>query len=183
MLTQFTDSEGRPTLSDLNYSFPENVYSAGRLDYDSEGLLLLTDDNMLKTALLNPKSGHEKEYLVQVEGNPLDKDFERIRKGIVIEGKMTLPAKIKIIPAPDLPQRIPPVRFRKTVPDTWLSVILTEGRNREVRKLCAAAGFPVLRLVRIRIIEIRLENMQPGDVKELNSAEIRSLKYCNLTGG
>ena len=159
MLSQFTDTSGRQTLSDL-YNFPKDVYPVGRLDMDSEGLLLLTNDKSLTDYLLNPKSMHEKEYYVQVEGNPTKEALKQLRAGVIIEKKKTLPAKAKLIDEPGFPPRVPPIRVRKTIPTSWISLIITEGRNRQVRKMTAAIGFPTLRLVRVRIKNILLRNMQ-----------------------
>jgi 23S rRNA pseudouridine2457 synthase len=174
MLSQFSDSKRRETLKNL-YNFPENVYPVGRLDSDSEGLLLLTDDKSLTAFLLNPANNHKREYLVQVEGLPKEEELEPIRMGIIIQGIKTKPANAEIIPAPLLPARIPSVRFRKNVPESWLRIILKEGKNRQVRKMTAAIGFPTLRLVRVRIENISLDKMNPGDVKRLSDAEINQL--------
>jgi len=173
VLSQFTDKQGRKTLANL-YQFPVDVYSVGRLDNDSEGLLLLTNDKAVIDKLLNPKFKLEKEYFVQVESAPTDEALNMLRTGVVIENKKTLPAKVKELKnPPPFEERIPPVRFRKTVPTTWLSVVIVEGRNRQVRKMTAKAGYPTLRLVRVRLGGLRLENLKPGEVKEitLNSIE------------
>lgn len=175
VLSQFTDKEGRKTLKSL-YDFPIDVYPVGRLDMDSEGLLLLTSDKKLVNYLLNPKFRHEREYYVQVEGIPEEKDLEKLREGIYIENKKTLPAKVKKIIEPNFPERIPPIRFRKTIPSSWLSITICEGRNRQVRKMTAAIGYPTLRLVRIRIKNIKLGNLMPGAVRELTKEEIIKLK-------
>ncbi len=175
VLSQFTDKEGRKTLSDL-YNFPKNVYPVGRLDMDSEGLLLLTDDKTLTDYLLNPLNSHEKEYFVQVEKIPAEKELDELRTGVITEGKKTLPAKVKIIDPPDLPARVPPVRERKNIPDCWLSVIITEGRNRQVRKMTAKIGHPALRLIRVRIKNLLLGNLKCSGVRELTSQEIEYLK-------
>lgn len=174
MLSQFTDPSGRPTLKQL-YGFSEDIYPVGRLDFDSEGLLLLTNDKSINSLLLSPVNKTEKEYLVQVEGIPDPDDLLPLYKGVLIEGRKTLPAEAKIISAPQLPVRVPPVRIRKTVPDSWLKIIISEGRNRQVRKMCAKTGFPVLRLVRIRIKNIVLGSMLPGEVKELSDKEVKGL--------
>ena len=175
VLTQFTDSENRPTLGSL-YKFPKDVYPVGRLDMDSEGLLLLTNDKMLTDYLLNPKHKHEREYHVQVEGIPAKDDLMQLADGILIEGKKTLPAKVKILAEPNFPPRIPPIRERKTIPTSWISLTLFEGRNRQVRKMTAAVGFPTLRLIRIRIKKILLGNLKPGEVRELSEKEIKLLR-------
>lgn len=174
VLSQFTDKEGRKTLKSL-YNFPKDVYPVGRLDMDSEGLLLLTNDKFLTNYLLNPQNKHEREYFVQVEGIPTLESLEKLRDGIEIEGKKTLPAKVKIIETPDFPPRIPPVRERKNIPTSWISLTLVEGRNRQVRKMTAAVGFPTLRLVRVRIKNILLGNLKFGEVRELTKTEIEGL--------
>ncbi len=175
VLTQFTDSENRPTLSSL-YNFPKNVYPVGRLDMDSEGLLLLTNDKQLTDYLLNPKNKHEREYFVQVEGIPTEEALWQLSLGVVIEGKKTLPAKAKLISDPNFPPRIPPIRERKTIPTSWISLTLIEGRNRQVRKMTAAVGFPTLRLVRVRIENLLLDDLKVGKVKEIVEKEIEALK-------
>lgn len=167
--------EGRKTLSSL-YSFPKDVYPVGRLDRDSEGLLILTNDKELTDFLLNPENKHEREYLVQVEGIPGQKDLSVLQKGLLIKGRVSLPAKAAYINEPDLPPRIPPIRERKNIPVSWLKIVLTEGRNRQVRKMTAAIGYPTLRLVRVRIKNILLRNLQPGEFRELTFEEIRLLK-------
>ncbi|MDP3582002.1 MAG: pseudouridine synthase [Ignavibacteria bacterium] len=175
VLTQFTDDENRPTLASL-YSFPKNVYPVGRLDMDSEGLLLLTNDKPLTDYLLNPKQKHEREYYAQVEGIPTKDALQKLCVGVVIEGKKTLPAKAKLIDDPNFPPRIPPIRERKNIPTSWISLALIEGRNRQVRKMTAAVGFPTLRLVRVRIENLFLGNLKVGEVKEISEKEIVDLK-------
>jgi 23S rRNA pseudouridine2457 synthase len=168
VLSQFTDKENRNTLAGL-YQFPKDVYPVGRLDMDSEGLLLLTNNNRLNNYLLNPKFRHEREYLVQVEGIPDSNDIKLLETGCIIEGKKTLPAKARLLPETLIvPERIPPIRERKNIPVSWLSLTLIEGRNRQVRKMTACAGHPTLRLIRIRIEDIYLNNLQPGEVKEID---------------
>lgn len=168
MLSQFSEvPEGTPTLKELGV-LPEDVYPVGRLDKDSEGLLLITNDTQLNHRLLNPKFEHEREYWVQVEGTPTKEALNKLENGVEIQGYKTKAAKTKILAAiPNLPERNPPIRFRKNVPDTWLSLSLHEGKNRQVRKMTAAVGFPTLRLVRVRIEGLKLGDMQPGDVREL----------------
>ncbi len=174
VLSLFIDKEGRKTLKNL-FHFPPNVYPVGRLDMDSEGLLILTDDKSLTNLLLNPAFRHRREYLIQVEGIPDKSDIEKLESGLVIKGRKTLPAEAEIIKDQILPPRIPPIRFRKNVADSWIKLILTEGRNRQVRKMTAAIGFPTLRLVRISIENITLDGMQPGEVRELSDEELRGL--------
>lgn len=175
VLSQFTDETGRRTLKDL-YNFPPNVYPVGRLDMDSEGLLLLTNDKSLTDYLLNPENRHEREYFVQVEGVPDEEKIKKLKSGIVIEGKKTLPAIVKLINDPCFDSRIPPIRERKTIPTAWLSIAIVEGRNRQVRKMTAAIGHPTLRLVRVRIKNVMLGNLKFGNVRELMSDEIKGLK-------
>ncbi|MCL6099735.1 MAG: pseudouridine synthase [Bacteroidetes bacterium] len=182
VLTQFTDKANRPTLGSL-FKFPNDacpsdrrVYPVGRLDRDSEGLLLLTNDKRLTEYLLNPKNKHEREYYVQVEGIPTEKDLERLRNGIELNDGKTLPAKVKLIDDPEFPLRVPPIRERKNIPTSWISLTLVEGRNRQVRRMTAAIGFPTLRLVRVRIKNILLGELQLGKVRELKQHEIESLK-------
>ena len=166
VLTQFTDSQGRPTLAD--YISMPGVYPAGRLDRDSEGLLLLTDDGRLAQRLTHPRKHTWKQYLVQVEGDPTDEDLAPLRQGIVLKDGPTLPARARLIEPPDLWPRQPPVRFRKSVPTRWISLEIREGRNRQVRRMTAAIGFPTLRLVRTRIGRYRLGRLQPGQWLQLS---------------
>lgn len=171
-LTQFHDKEGRPTLKDL-HRFPKGVYPVGRLDMDSEGLLLLTDDKKLTNFLLHPDNYHEKEYYVQVEGIATEEAIAPLNEGVLIEKKMTRPAIVKLIDEPPwLWQRKPPVRIRKTVPMSWISITLTEGRNRQVRKMTASVGHPTLRLFRYRIMSATVEDLKPGEVKKISRADI-----------
>lgn len=174
-LSQFTDPAGKKTLKDL-YNFPKGVYPVGRLDLDSEGLLLLTDDKTLTDYLLNPVNKHEREYYVQVEGIPSNKDLETLSTGIIISGKKTLPARATVLNDFSIEPRNPPIRIRKNVPDTWISITLYEGKNRQVRKMTASIGFPTLRLIRMRIKNIKLGILKPGEVRELTSMEIKNLK-------
>ncbi len=167
MLSQFSDKEGRKTLADL-YNFPKDVYPVGRLDLDSEGLLILTNDKKLTDYLLNPKQHHEKEYYVQVENIPNDTALNKLREGVVLENRITLPAKVQSIKPPNFPERIPPIRERKNIPTQWLSITITEGRNRQVRKMTAKIGHPTLRLVRVRIKNIFLDKLKPEEVRELS---------------
>ncbi len=161
-LTQFT-GEG-DTLA--NYVKVKGVYPAGRLDKDSEGLLLLTDDGRLQARIADPKFKLEKTYLVQVEGEPTEAALAQLRKGVTLNDGPTRPAKVVPIDPPDLWPRDPPVRYRKSVPDTWLSLTISEGRNRQVRRMTAAIGFPTLRLVRWQIGEWTLDGLSPGQWRE-----------------
>ena len=175
VLSQFSDKDGRKTLKDL-FSFPKNVYPVGRLDKDSEGLLLLTNDKSLTDYLLNPLNKHEREYLIQVEGEPSENDLRLFREGLVIGGIKTLKAKAIKIKTPDVWKRIPPIRERKNIPVSWLKVTLIEGRNRQVRKMTAKIGFPTLRLIRTGIKNILLDDLMPGKTRELSITEIEKLK-------
>lgn len=174
-LSQFTDKLGRKTLADFK-SLPPDVYPIGRLDMDSEGLLLLSNDKQLVDFLLNPNNVHEKEYLVQVEGNPDENELEKFRSGLMIEKKITMPAKIELSNPTNIPDRIPPIRNRINIPVCWLKVVITEGRNRQVRKMTAAIGHPTLRLIRIRIKNIILDEFNAGFVRKLSETEILNLK-------
>jgi len=175
VISQFTKEAGRKTLADV-YKFPKNIYPVGRLDMDSEGLLLLTDDRSLTEYLLNPDNKHEREYYAEVEGIPTEEELKRLESGVIFEGKMTLPAKAKILDNIKIEGREKPIRFRKNVPDCWISLTLMEGRNRQVRKMTAAIRHPTLRLIRVRIKNILLGNMKPGDVRILSDTEIKELK-------
>ena len=174
VLCQFTDAEGRPCLKD--YVPVPGVYASGRLDWDSEGLLLLTDDGPLIHALSSPKSKLAKTYRVQVEGVPDDSALSALRQGVVIEGKRTLPAGAERFPEGDaIPPRSVPIRVRKNIPASWLILRLVEGRNRQVRKMTAAVGHPTLRLIRHAIGPFTLEGLAPGTYRELEPAEVRLL--------
>ena len=163
VLSQFTDEKSpspRATLSDF-IDVPR-VYPAGRLDRDSEGLLVLTDDGRLQARIANPNHKTAKTYLAQVEGDPTEADLEPLRRGIALNDGPTRPASVRLIDPPSLWERVPPVRFRKSVPDRWIEITITEGRNRQVRRMTAAAGFPTLRLVRWRVGDWSLEGIAPG---------------------
>lgn len=167
VLPQFTDARSpspRPTLS--AYDLPKGVYAAGRLDRDSEGLLVLTDDGRLQARVASPRARTSKVYLVQVEGDPTDADLAPLRAGLMLNDGPTLSAGARLIETPGLWPRDPPVRVRKTVPDRWIEVTLTEGRNRQVRRMCAAIGFPCLRLVRWRVGDWTLDGLAPGEWRE-----------------
>lgn len=168
VLCQFTDRSvpPRPTLA--GFGLPKGVYAAGRLDHDSEGLLLLTDDGGLAHRLTDPRHKADKTYWVQVEGEPTEEALQRLRRGVDLNDGPTLPAGVVRMEPPALWTRNPPVRFRKTVADTWLSVTLREGRNRQVRRMTAAIGFPTLRLVRVAMGPYRLDALQPGQWRRVD---------------
>jgi len=177
MLTQFSREGDKPTLADVAFPFPRDVYPVGRLDADSEGLLLLTSDRTLNHRLLNPRFRHQRTYYVQVDGAVNEEACRQLSAGVTItvDGKRydTLPARAMPIAEPPLPPRNPPVRFRASIPTSWLAITLHEGKNRQVRKMTAAVGFPTLRLVRWAIESLTAEGLQPGDVRELTSHELR----------
>lgn len=155
------------------------VYPAGRLDHDSEGLLLLTDDGDLQHQLTDPKFQHPRTYWVQVEGSPSGDALRRLAEGVVIQGKRTLLAQARLLATEEgsaLPPRDPPIRFRKNIPTAWLELTLTEGRNRQVRRMTAAVGHPTLRLVRVAIGHLRLQGLKPGEWREINPDELKALK-------
>ena len=164
VLSQFTDEKGRATLSD--FITDSQVYPAGRLDYDSEGLLVLTSDNILKQKITQPNLGFSKTYFDQVEGSPKEEQLEPLKEGILLKDGMTLPAKYRLNQngwsPPNLWERNPPIRFRKTIPTTWLEITISEGRNRQVRRMMAEVGFPVLRLIRFRVGSWTLDGIDPG---------------------
>lgn len=176
MLSQFSREGDKQTLADLDFDFPTDVYPVGRLDADSEGLLLLTNDKQLNHRLLNPKFRHNRTYYVQVDGALTDEACRQLSEGVTIsvDGKpyRSLPATATIIDEPNLPERTPPIRYRAAIPTSWLSIALHEGKNRQVRKMTAAVGFPTLRLVRWSIENLTAEGMVPGQVRELNRSEL-----------
>ena len=169
VLSQFTDRGSptvRATLSD--FIAVKGVYPAGRLDRDSEGLLLLCDDGRLQARIADPRFKLPKTYLVQVEGDPQEPALDRLRQGVQLKDGMTLPAEVARIDAPDLWPRNPPIRERKSIPDSWLKLTIREGRNRQVRRMTAAAGFPTLRLVRWSIGDWTVDGIEPGSFAELS---------------
>ena len=178
MICQFTpENYGDVTLSDLGFDIPKDCYSVGRLDKDSEGLLLISNDNLLKTKFLNPQFNHHKTYLAQVEGAATNESIADLRKGveISIDGKKykTLPAAVEVLTdEPFLPPRNPPIRFRASIPTTWIKITITEGKNRQVRKMCAAVGFPVLRLVRHSLEDLELADLKNGKFSTFDKKSI-----------
>jgi 23S rRNA pseudouridine2457 synthase len=174
VLSQFTPEPGSQWRTLAEFDLPKGVYALGRLDADSEGLLLFSDEPGLNTQLLDPEHGHRREYWVQVERVPADEALRQLAAGVKIGDHQTQPCVVRRLgPAPALPARHPPVRFRKSVPDCWLSLELTEGKNRQVRRMTAAIGHPTLRLVRVRIGGLTLESLAlaPGKWRELTAPE------------
>ena len=191
VLCQFTDSENplqpRRTLKDF---IPiAGVYAAGRLDYDSEGLLFLTNQGRLQHLLCDPQFAHPRTYWVQVEQIPDENALNRLRKGVTIQNYQTRPAQVDLLPdEPLLPPRFPPIRYRQSIPTSWLEMTLTEGKNRQVRRMTAAVGFPTLRLVRVGLglkqgknrLSLSLEGLQPGQWRELTDRERQSLERLSF---
>ena len=179
VLSQFSSEAGKKTLKDY-FDVPVNVYPVGRLDYDSEGLLILTNDKHLNKQLLSPELAHEREYWVQVEGTITTGALQDLKNGVIIniDGKMykTKQCIAEVFKDfPTLPSRQPPIRFRKNVSDSWIKLILMEGKNRQVRKMTAKVGFPTLRLVRFSIERINIDKLQPGEMKILSKGEMYTL--------
>jgi 23S rRNA pseudouridine2457 synthase len=175
VLSQFTDDGGRQTLKD--YIPVPDVYPVGRLDWDSEGLILLTDDGRLQHRLSDPQYGHPRTYWAQVERIPDELAVERLAAGIEIQNYQTKPALVTLLAvAPELPPRDPPIRDRQNIPTAWLELTLTEGKNRQVRRMTAAVGFPTLRLVRVSIGSLTLEGLSLGMWRDLTSGEVKVLK-------
>ena len=166
VLSQFTDDQGRETLAD--YLSAPGFRAAGRLDYDSEGLLLLTDNGALQQHIANPRHKRWKTYRVQVEGLVTEEALTRLRTGVELKDGASLPARAKRIPPPQLWPRLPPVRERKSVPDSWLELSIREGRNRQVRRMTAAVGHPTLRLVRVQVGDWSLGKLLPGEHRQLD---------------
>lgn len=183
VLSQFTSQDGKQTLKDL-FDVPADVYPVGRLDYDSEGLLLLTNDKKLNHALLHPLHEHAREYWVQVDGSVTGEAIRSLQHGVTIavDGKKHHTQKCSVAvldEAPAVPERNPPIRFRKNIPTTWIKIVLTEGKNRQVRKMTAAVGFPTLRLIRYRIEQCTIEGLQPGEMRMFGEKEIYHLLSIN----
>ena len=173
VLSQFTP-DGSPNRALAEFGFPKNVYPIGRLDADSEGLLLLSDEAALNQKLLHPKQAHEREYWVQVERVPTTQALNDLQRGVMVQGRPTLPCRAWILePQPEVPPRDPPIRVRKTVSDCWIAMELIEGKNRQVRRMTAAVGHPALRLLRVRIGRFELGALEPGKWKVLSTDERR----------
>ena len=171
VLSQFTP-DGSPNRTLAEFGFPKDVYPIGRLDADSEGLLLLSDEAMLNDRLLHPRHAHEREYWVQVERIPTPDALLKLAKGLVVQERQTMPCRAWMLdPQPDVPQRDPPIRFRKTVATCWVGLELLEGKNRQVRRMTAAIGHPTLRLIRVRIGTFELRGLVPGAWRGLTAAE------------
>lgn len=176
VMSQFSPEGDKQTLADY-LDIDKDIYPVGRLDYDSEGLLLLSNDPAINKRLLHPNSRHKKTYFVQVEGIPDEYALQSLRNGVTISAKgkrhRTQPAKVKCIPPPEwLPERHPPIRFRKNIPTSWLAIEIKEGKNRQVRKMTAAVGFPTLRLIRVAIGNIELSKLTPGSYRHLSANEL-----------
>lgn len=175
VLCQFSRDEAETGQTLADFVVIPNVYPAGRLDRDSEGLLLLTDDGPLQHRLTDPRFAHPRTYWVQVEGEIGAEALEQLNKGVSIQGSRTRPAVSRVIEPPDVPERIPPIRYRKSIPTSWLEITLTEGRNRQVRRMTAAVGFPTLRLIRHGLGGLTLEGLQPGEWRVLTAGELAGL--------
>lgn len=174
VLTQFRTDDERITLAQFIHN--KNLRVAGRLDYDSEGLLLLTDDGQINQQLVHPRARQSKTYLVQVEGTPTDAALQQLQQGVVLKDGLTLPAKARVINEPDfLWPRNPPIRFRAAIPTTWLEIQICEGKNRQVRRMTAAVGLPTLRLIRTGIGPFLLEDLQPGELKIFDTQKDASM--------
>ena len=171
VLSQFT-GDGSPNRALAEFQFPENIYPIGRLDADSEGLLLLSDEAAWNERLLHPRHAHEREYLAQVEKIPTAESLKKLGNGILIQGRKTLPSRAWLLdPQPEIPPRVPPIRFRKSVPDCWIGLELMEGKNRQVRRMTAAIGHPTLRLMRVRIGGLKLGDLAVGKWRILSDEE------------
>lgn len=182
VVSQFTPEGGHSSLAEFG-PFPATVYPVGRLDADSEGLLLLTDDNEVKHRLLSPRFGHPRTYLVQVEGVPEPDALEKLRSGILLDGKKTLPAQARLLlETPSIPPRSTPIRYRKSIPTSWIELELSEGRNRQVRKMTAAVGYPTLRLIRTRILFLTTGELEPGMMRDLSQKEVVRLREVLKAG-
>ncbi|MDO9374129.1 MAG: pseudouridine synthase [Ferruginibacter sp.] len=181
VLSQFSPLDSKQTLKDF-FDVPKDVYPVGRLDFDSEGLLLLTNDTAINSRLLNPSHAHAREYWVQVDGAITTEAINQLQKGVVIkiDGKdhRTLPCSAAVFKSdPEVPERNPPIRIRKSIPAPWIKITLAEGKNRQVRKMTAAVGFPTLRLIRYRIESCALDGLQPGEMRTFTKQQIYQLLF------
>ncbi|MEM9567594.1 MAG: pseudouridine synthase [Cyanobacteria bacterium P01_E01_bin.34] len=185
VLTQFSDAgprqSGDVTAGDPRSTLKQfvdvpDVYPVGRLDRDSEGLILLTDDGRLASRFIHPQYGHERTYWAQVEGIPTPSAIQQLQDGVVIKGYKTQPARVRAIPEPQLPERAVPIRYRKSIPTSWLELCLAEGKNRQVRRMTAAVGFPTLRLVRSNLAFLTLVGLEVGQWRDLTSSELKQLR-------
>ena len=190
VLSQFSKEGDKKTLADYFFAIEKNIYPVGRLDYDSEGLLLLTNDKQVTHQLLEPKYKHQRTYLVQVEGIVSEDSITELEHGVTIsvDGKpyKTAKAVVSLLEEePLLPERNPPIRFRKNIPTSWIKLTITEGKNRQVRKMTAAAGYPTLRLIRYAIGDISVDGMGSGDIRELDQDDIKMMLHnsylCSIT--
>ncbi len=173
VLSQFT-GDGSPNRPLAEFKFPKNVYPIGRLDADSEGLLLLSDEPHWNQQLLHPRHAHEREYWAQVEKIPAPAALAQLQRGVVIQDHKTLPCRAWLLePQPEISPRVPPIRYRKSVPDCWIGLELIEGKNRQVRRMTAAIGHPTLRLLRVRIGNFRLAPLPPGQWRVLTPEDIK----------
>ena len=182
VLSQFTSQEGKKTLKDF-FPVPPDVYPVGRLDFDSEGLLILTNDTALNHRLLNPRFAHDREYWVQVEGIVSPAAIRQLEAGVIINidgaGYRTSPCKAAVMdPSPQVPERVPPIRYRAQIPTSWIKMILREGKNRQVRKMTAQVGSPTLRLIRHRIEDLTVEELGPGEMRSMGRQEIYTLLFA-----
>lgn len=176
VLTQFTDSSGDPRPTLAHYIPVPDVYAVGRLDLDSEGLLLLTNDGALQHRLSDPRYEHPRTYWAQVEGQPDEAALDRLRRGIILKDGLTKPATGRLMAErPNVAPREPPVRYRAAIPTSWIELTLTEGRNRQVRRMTAAIGYPTLRLIRWAIDNLTLEGLEPGAWRDLTPREVKEL--------
>jgi 23S rRNA pseudouridine2457 synthase len=171
VISQFTP-DGSPNRTLADFGFPPQVYPLGRLDADSEGLLLLSDEPGLNHQLLDPRHRHERTYWVQVERTPGQERLKALSQGLIIQGRTTLACRVRILePQPEVPPRSPPIRFRKSVPTCWLELRLSEGKNRQVRRMTAAVGHPTLRLLRVQIGSFELQGLLPGEWRRLTARQ------------
>ena len=182
VLSQFT-SDGSPNRLLAEFGFPARVYSIGRLDADSEGLLLLSDEAQWNDRLLHPRHAHEREYWTQVENLPTEESLAKLQTGVIIQGHKTLPCRAWLLnPQPQIAARVPPIRVRKQIPDCWIGLELIEGKNRQVRRMTAAIGHPTLRLMRVRIGNFRLGDLPAGAWKMLSAADCALVSGNNTAG-